>query len=300
MTPARGELQPAPTARTGAALAQVAAGALLLSFAAVFVKLARVGPTAAGFYRMLVGGVVLLAVALARRERLWGGRRGGLFVLGAALCFTFDLIFWHRSIRLVGPGLATILANFQVFLLAGFGVVVLREPLRWRLAAAVPAALGGLFLLVGVDWSTLPAGYRAGVIFGLLTALSYGSYLLVLRTSQARPGRLEPLPNLMAICLVATVMLAVAAAVEGATLAIPDAETGLVLVAYGVSAQAVAWLLISRGIPYVEAGRAGLVLLLQPSLSFVWDILFFGRPTSATDVVGAVLALAAIYLGTRR
>jgi drug/metabolite transporter (DMT)-like permease len=60
----------------------------------------------------------------------------------------------------------------------------------------------------------------------------------------------------------------------------------------------VGWLLISRGIPHVEAGRAGLVLLLQPSLAFVWDILFFGRPTDALDVAGAVLAVGAVYLGT--
>jgi len=42
------------------------------------------------------------------------------------------------------------------------------------------------------------------------------------------------------------------------------------------------------------------VLLLQPTLAFTWDVLFFHRPTDVTDVVGAGLALAAIYLGTTR
>jgi drug/metabolite transporter (DMT)-like permease len=280
------------------AVAHVALGALLLSFAAVWVRLAPVGPTAAGFYRMLVGGVVLLPIALARREPLWAGRRALGFVLAAAAFFTADLVFWHKSIHLVGPGLATILANFQVFLLAGFGILALRERLRWQFAVAIPAALAGLLLLVGVDWRSLPAGYRAGVALGLLTALSYGSYLLVLRASQARAGRLEPLPNLMAICWVTTVLLALVAVCEGESLAIPDGGTAALLVAYGVTAQVAGWLLISRGIPHVEAGRAGLLLLLQPSLAFVWDILFFGRPTDAMDVGGALLALGAIYLGT--
>ena len=44
---------------------------------------------------------------------------------------------------------------------------------------------------------------------------------------------------------------------------------------------------------------AGLALLLQPSLSFVWDVLFFARPVSTTEVVGAVIALLAIYVGAR-
>lgn len=286
--------------RPGAAVAHVALGALLLSFAAVWVRLAPVGPTAAGFYRMLVGGLVLLPIALARRERLWAGRRALGFVLAAGAFFTADLVFWHKSIHLVGPGLATILANFQVFLLAGFGIVVLRERLRWQFALAIPAALAGLLLLVGVDWTSLPAGYRAGVVLGLLTAIAYGSYLLVLRASQARAGRLEPLPNLMAICWVTTALLALVALGEGESLAIPDGRTAALLVGYGITAQVAGWLLISRGIPHVEAGRAGLLLLLQPSLAFVWDILFFSRPTDGMDVLGALLALGAIYLGTVR
>jgi drug/metabolite transporter (DMT)-like permease len=287
----------APAMRPGHALANVAAGAVLISFAPVWVRVADVGPTAAGVYRMLIGGIVLLALALARRERLWVGRRAMAFVVVGAAFFSADLVFWHRSIDLVGPGLATILANFQVFLLAGFGVVVLRERLGWRLAVAIPAALLGLFLLVGIDWNSLPASYRAGVVFGLLTALSYGSYLLVLRASQRRTAKLAPVPTLMAICWVTTLMLVALAAVERESIGIPNLKSGVVLVVYGVTAQAAGWLLILRGIAHVEAGRAGLVLLLQPSLAFVWDILFFARPTSAIDVAGALLALAAIHLG---
>ncbi|MDH3433815.1 MAG: EamA/RhaT family transporter, partial [Gammaproteobacteria bacterium] len=43
----------------------------------------------------------------------------------------------------------------------------------------------------------------------------------------------------------------------------------------------------------------GLALLLQPTLSFVWDVLFFARPMSLTELAGAAIALFAIYLGSR-
>jgi drug/metabolite transporter (DMT)-like permease len=300
MPPPASSFASPPGRHSAAGLVQVAAGAVMISFAAVWVRLADVGPTAAGVYRMLVGGLVLLPLALVRRERLWAGWSAAGYVGAAGVCFTLDLVFWHKSILLVGPGLATILANFQVFLLATFGFIVLRERLHWRFALAVPAALLGLFLLVGVNWRTLPGDYRAGVVFGLLTALSYGTYLLVLRASQARPSRLEPLPNLMAICWITTLMLVATAAAEGESLRIPSPATGGILLLYGVTAQVLGWLLISHGIAHVEAGRAGLMLLLQPSLAFVWDVLFFHRPTAALDVAGALLALGAIYLGTAR
>ena len=44
---------------------------------------------------------------------------------------------------------------------------------------------------------------------------------------------------------------------------------------------------------------AGIALLLQPTLSFVWDVAFFARPMSAKELLGAAIALFAIYLGSR-
>jgi drug/metabolite transporter (DMT)-like permease len=67
-----------------------------------------------------------------------------------------------------------------------------------------------------------------------------------------------------------------------------------------VLCQAIGWIFISRALSRIQASRAGLILLLQPTLAFVWDVLFFSRPTVALDVIGASLTLAAIYLGGSR
>ena len=58
--------------------------------------------------------------------------------------------------------------------------------------------------------------------------------------------------------------------------------------------------LIASSLPRVSPTEAGLALLLQPTLSFIWDVLFFARPVTTTELIGAVIALAAIYLGSRR
>ena len=57
------------------------------------------------------------------------------------------------------------------------------------------------------------------------------------------------------------------------------------------------WVLISSGLPGLAASRAGLLLLLQPTLAFVWDLVLFARPTSPIELLGAVMTLVAIYLG---
>jgi drug/metabolite transporter (DMT)-like permease len=281
----------------------LALGATLISFAPVFVKLAPVGPTTAAFYRMLFGGLILAGIVAVRRERIWLGRRHLLLALACGAVFALDLSVWHRSIHYVGPGLATILGNFQVFFLAAWGVAVLRERPGWKLAAAIPLALGGLVLIVGPAWRHLGGHYHLGVMLGLFTAVCYATYLLVLRQLQADAslapgGQPSPMVDLAIISLLSAGVLGLEIPVLGESFRIPDWKTGLLLVMYGVVGQVLAWVIISRALARVEASRAGLILLLQPALAFVWDVVFFARPTRPLEVAGALIALTAIYLGT--
>ncbi len=282
------------------ATAQLITGAVLISFSAVFVRLVSVPPTTSAFYRVLIGGAVLVILLVARREPATGLARSWLALLAAALFFALDLGFWHRSIALVGPGLATLLASFQVFVLAIAGVFFFGERGSAALWVSIPMALVGLGLIVGVDWNALPADYRWGVIFGLLTAATYGGYLLSLRRARVLSPSASPMVDLTVVSLATAVLLAISAGVEGESLRIPSWADGVWLTTYAVVAQVIGWLLISRSLPGLPASRVGLILLLQPLLSFVWDVVFFARPVSGREAVGAALALAAIYLGSRR
>jgi drug/metabolite transporter (DMT)-like permease len=256
-----------------------------------------VGPTVSGFYRLLFGGLALALIVLLRGERLWAGRRHMAVAVIAGAVLAVDLAVWHRSILLIGPGLATILGNFQVFFLGAYGVLVLHEHPSVRLKTAVPLAVLGLFLIFGLDWSGLQPGYRLGLLLGVLTGLFYASYILSLRWAQSAPGAPSAMVTVALLCLVGSVFAAGAVQIEGESFRIPDAWSWGVLIAYGLIPQVAGWVLISRALPQVEASRAGLVLLLQPALAFVWDLLLFRRPTTAVELLGAALTLCAIYLG---
>lgn len=276
------------------------AGGVVISFSAVFVKLVPIGPTATGVYRNLFGGLALLLIVLVRRKSLWRGPGPLGWASLAGVLFAVDIYCWHRSILYIGPGLATIIGNFQVFVLAFVGVMIFREKASWRFFVSIPVAVLGLFLLVGIDWRTLDASYRVGVGFGLLTALSYAGYLLTLRYSGRAAVRLDTTALLALVSLITALLLVPVALRQGESLHIPDGNTWLVLVSYGVLCQALGWIIILGALARVDASRAGLLLLVQPTLTFVWDILFFQRPTSLVEVAGALLTLGAIYLGSVR
>jgi drug/metabolite transporter (DMT)-like permease len=272
----------------------------MISFSPVFVALADVGPTMAGFYRNLFGGLFLFILVVARGDRLWAGGRPFAMAAVCGILFAADLSFWHRSIHHVGPGLATIIGNFQVFFLAAFGIIVFKEKPDWRYIISVPLAIVGLFLIVGLDWSRLESHYKLGVLFGLATALTYAAFVLILQNAQRRERRLSATANLCVISLVSTAAMAVEGSFQGESFLIPNPHSWGALLAYGVVCQGIGWIMISRALVNVEASRAGLILLLQPTLAFIWDVLFFARPTGALDAVGALIALIAIYFGGSR
>lgn len=276
------------------------AGAVMISFSAVFVELVSVPPATSAFYRVLFGGLILLGIVLWRREPL-RFRPGALALLGlAALFFALDLSVWHRSILFVGPGVATLLANFQVFVLAAAGVIVFRERLTWFQVVSIPLAIFGLVLLVGFDWSSFSAGYKTGVILGLLAAACYAGYLLSLRQVRAAEAGGSSFATIAVVSLVTAALLALAMWPEHASFVIHSWKDAGWLVCYGVFGQVLGWVLISSGIHKVRASQVGLILLLQPVCAFVWDVSIFGRRFTAVEIAGALLALAAIYLGSVR
>ena len=275
----------------------VSAGSFCISFTALFVREAAMDPTMVAFYRMFFGGIALLTFALARRDRIVPSL-AMLRVFGPAGIFlALDLGFWHGSIVRLGPGLASIIGNFQVFFLALHGALFLGERLSLRYKIAVPLALLGLFLLVELNPTDLPPHIATGIVLGLVAAVFYTCYILRLRTSLMLQEHLSPVANMALISFITATSVGLYCGARGISFAIPDMETGLTLAALGVLCQAVGWVLLSFGLPLLPPSRAGLIMLTQPTFAFIWDILFCGRVTGVVGYIGAATAIFAIWLG---
>ncbi len=273
-------------------------GAALISFSGVFVKVSHVTPDVAAFYRMFFGAIGLCAVVAAR-----GGFRGmnRILILGAFFCavfFLLDIMCWHRSIHFVGVGLATMLANFQVFFVALASMLFLRERMGPRFLISLPVAMIGLYMIVGVGWAGYAEQFKMGVGFGLLAAGLYTMFLMALRMTMNRGGTGDTMSILAVLSLFAAVLLGVGLGATGHSLAIPDLQSFFALAGYGFIGQVLGWGLITRGMREVKTSLVGLILLLQPSLSYVWDVLFFGKELGAMELGGVALALTGIYLGS--
>ena len=280
-------------------LLRLFAGAICISFSAVWVRLASVSPTSSGFYRLAIGGAALFLIMLLTGRRFTLSKRAWQLLAAGTIFFALDIWFFHASIVIVGPGLSTLLSNFQVFFMMLAGVLLLGQRPRALQLLSIPIALFGLGLIIGFDWNALQDDYRLGVILGILAGLFYAAYMLMMRAS--RRDSTDPLPvsEVAVVSIGSAVILGLVAVVEGESLLIPTASDAVWLLSYGIFSQCLGLLLIASSLRMVTTTQAGIALLLQPTLSFVWDVMFFDRPMSLLELGGAVLTLAAIYIGAR-
>ncbi len=279
-------------------------GAFCISFAAIFVKLIGgeiMGPTAIGFWRVLLGAIVLFGWASLRRHRMFPGWSTLRWLIVAGFIFFLDLFFWHKSILYSGAGMATILANTQVFGTAILSFLVFRERPAWIFWAAAISAIGGVVLLIGVgsdfEMSSL---YLRGVVFGLLTGIVYANYLVTINYAGRRLGQIDFVVLMAWVSFFSAIFIGIAGLIEGEPMLPPTGYAFGVLLALAIVAQAFGWWAIASSLPKIEGSRGGLILLLQPVLATIWGILFFAEGLTIVQGIGAFVTLTAIYVGSIR
>ena len=291
------------------ALLWMLSGAALIGTNALMVRFADTPPTISAFYRMLFAGLMLLAVILLQRGWRPMPRQVWWWSAAAGAAFAADLWLWHRSILLVGPGLATLLANGQVFFMALAGMVLFGERVGPRFMAGIGLAVFGLYLMLGGDWDTLPEGYRLGVLAGLGTGLCYALYNLALRRAQGEAhavgtaaGHLRaPIVQVLAlVSLMCALLLGMAGLAEGSSFVIPSWQTlGWLLVLAGFG-HCLSWVLISRAMAHLSVAVIGLLLLLQPIVAFLLDLVVLDLQVEPRAWLGLALTLAGIFLASLR
>jgi len=282
------------------ALFELILGGLMLSLSALAVAFADIGAGGAGFYRMLFASL-LFYLSLKWRGvplRLPSRKAVRLSAL-AGVFLAIDLILWHHSIYIVGPGIGSILTNCQVFFMTLLGLYLLKEKPSLNFLAAIVLAFCGLYLLLAPEM-TSAIGIR-GVLFGIASGLAYAICVYYLKAASALPeGGGDKLAQMFNLSVCAGLVMLAYALLRGESLAIGDGQTLLMLVIYGVMVQFVGWLMVNRAIGHISLGLAGLILLLEPVITYFVDVAFLHKPSSTLQVGGALLTVVAVYIGSLR
>jgi drug/metabolite transporter (DMT)-like permease len=273
-------------------------GALVIAFSGILVRLAEVSPSTAAFFRCAYALPVLVLLAWLE-ERRFGRRplreRVPLWVAG--LMFAADLTFWHHSIEAVGAGLATVLGNIQVVFVGLLAWAALGERPDNRALASTPVVVAGVILISGVvGTGAYGDDPLMGVIFGLLTAITYALFILILR--QGNVDLRRPAGPLFDATLSAAVFSALGGIVVGDIAWAPGLEPQAWLVLLALSSQVLGWLLISVSLPRLPAVLTSIVLMLQPVCTVLLGALLLSEAPSAVQLTGVAIVIAGVAVAT--
>jgi len=278
------------------------AGVVCISFVPILVRASDdAGDVTIAFFRFLYALPILLVLYWGTRHRDRRPRRSRMIAAASGVFIALDLTFWHASIGLIGAGLATVVANLQVVIVALIAWAVLGEKPGRGAIWPIPLVLVGIVLISGAGsndaYGTKPG---LGALLSLLAAFFYSAFVLGLR--QANRGH-DVVPT--GPLLDSTIGAAIASLIIGLAFS-PDFSLEITwrthrwILLIALISQVLGWLLISRSLPNLPAIDTSVLLLGQPLLAIIWARLIYSETFGTSQWIGAVLVLAGLVLFSLR
>jgi drug/metabolite transporter (DMT)-like permease len=265
-------------------------GSCSLAFGPWLVRLADVGPVAAGFWRLALALPFLWLVARGLGQPVHWPRRGlVILIIAAAFFFAADLAAWHTGIHMTKLGNATLFGNISSFAFAAWGLWLARRLPSPVQAAALSLAAIGAALLMGSS-AELSARHLRGDLFALAAGLLYTGYLIAVERGR---GGLAPLPLLFLASAFGAAMLLPFSLALGEQV-MPGNWTPVLLLALG--SQVLGQGLLVYAIGSVPPLIVGLALLTQPAISAFIGWVAYRESLSTLDWLGAAAIAVALVL----
>ena len=280
------------------------AGAVAISFSPVFYIYSDTNPSTGAFFRMLYALPALALLAFLVRKADTRSSRTRWTAFGAGLILAPDMLSYHSSMIFIGAGISTLIGNSQVIIVTLASWKLFGEKPNPAILLSLPVVIIGLALISGIaDPEPYGEDPVKGVVFGMMAAFFYSSFLILFRYSNR-----ELAPS-SSVQLDATAGAALGLLVLGllplSSMAIEPLELQPTwpghgwLIVLALLCQVAGWLAIAHALPRLPAAHTSFAVLLQPVLTLVWGyVILHQEGHSQNQAIGIFLVLAAIIAVT--
>ena len=280
------------------------AGAVAISFSPGFYVYSDTNPSTGAFVRMLYALPALALLAYLVRKADTRSSRTRWTAFGAGLILAPDMLSYHSSMIFIGIGIATLIGNSQVIIVTLASWKLFGEKPNPAILLSLPVVIIGLALISGfADPEPYGEDPVKGVVFGMMAAFFYSSFLILFRYSNR-----ELAPS-SSVQLDATVGAALGLLVLGllplSSMAIEPLELQPTwpghgwLILLALLCQVAGWLAIAHALPRLPAAHTSFAILLQPVLTLIWGYFILHQEGhSQNQAIGVFLVLAAIVTVT--
>jgi drug/metabolite transporter (DMT)-like permease len=279
------------------ALAALVVGAVVLGASPIFVRLTDVGPQASGFWRTALALPALwLWMRIEERSLPAAPLRFDRAIVLTAICFAGNLFFWHLAILHTTVANATFFAvTSPVYVVVG-AFLFLGERSGPRMLLGLAACIAGGSALIGESYQVDPARLT-GDLFGLVTAVFFGAYVVVVRHARAwhRAARLMFLSTILSAAF-----LLVAALLLGQQILPRSLGSLAALVALALLVQVGGQGLLAFALGSLPATFSSLVVFLEAIAAAALGWLVLGEQVTAIQLLGGLLILFGIFIARPR
>jgi drug/metabolite transporter (DMT)-like permease len=274
------------------ALPAVAVGVIAVSAAAIFIRLADAPPLAIAFWRNALGVVLLLPVALARREAFPRGRALWIGVAsGLALGTHFG--FWISSLDYTSVAASVVLVSTQPVFVAILAYLLFREKTSILSFAGILVAIAGTAVIAADD--SVGSAALFGNVLALVGAVTVAVYVLIGRSLRTTGG-IGVLPYSIVVYAAAALTLAPAALLADQPLWGYSGETWFWLLAITLGPQILGHTVFNWALKYVDASLISGTILAEPIVSALLAWLLLAEKPGPATVLGGAVVLAGLYL----
>ena len=276
----------------------VALGALWgASFLFMRVAAPEFNPVPVADLRVMIGGLLLLAVAIPAGLRLNLRSRWRQYLVLGTMNTAVPYAMISAAATQLPASLSSILIATTPVFAAIVGWLWLRDPLTGQQVVGVVLGLAGVALLVG--WTPLdlsgPVVLSIAGVIGAALCYGFSSHYSV---RALRSGSGMEIPIMQQLTAAALLLPFAAATLPDAR---PSGEATLSVVALGLFTTGIAVLLFFRLIRRVGSFRTNIATYFTPAFGIFWGALLLGEQLSAGTFIGfAVILTSALMMSNVR
>lgn len=240
------------------------------------------------------GGLVLLLAVMALRDRsVFHVERQHLkyfFGTGVVSVVLFTVCYFSCQ-EICSLAVASILLYTAPAIVVVLSAILWREPVTKKKLLALGLTLVGCALVCGVFSGSLTVT-GGGIALGLGAGFFYALYSIFGRYALAHYGPMTV--TVWTFVFAGAASLVLVRPAELAALAQPS--MALTAVGLVVCSTVLPYILYTRGLARVEAGKASILASLEPVVASVAGVVLFGEPMSPLTAAGIVCVLAGVYI----
>ncbi|MCK2184241.1 DMT family transporter [Halomonas getboli] len=269
-------------------------GVLLLSPDALLIKATSVDVATFMFWRGLLLGVVLLAIALLRygRELPAAVKACGPAAWWCPLAFGTSAWAFVIGSRLTAAGNVLVMMNLAPLVAALIGLVVFGERLRRQTWVVIAFCVAGACLMASGE-------IGGGSLLGLAVALGVPLCIAINTTvASAQKGQRRRGVDTTVILPLGCLAMLIPGALMGG-IQLPSAEDMRYLAAMGVLLP-IAYFLIQTGPRYLPGAEVSLVMLLETLVGTLLVWVWVGEVPTVAAFIGGGIIVAAMLISTLR